>query len=303
MDRDMKSCCITHAARGQGPTVAMAHDEQVFIRTALKFLDKPGFLIHLANTLGRPIELFMGRLPMRQQKAIHRASENALLKGLRLISRNMGRIPLPLPFAQSQLNSRKVSRWHSLASFGVGAAGGFFGVVSLPIELPVTTAIMLRSIAAIAREFGMDLSDPRVQLECLYVLSMGAPFKSEDDTLTSSAYWASRASFATLSRDAIQHMGAKGAISNSVKDSEKWAAPVLMKLVSTISRRFELVVNEKLMAEAVPLLGAVGGGMINATFTRYFSSVARFHFGLRALENRHGRSAIENYYNQNVRTT
>ena len=40
-----------------------------------------------------------------------------------------------------------------------GAAGGAFGLATLPVELPVSTIIMLRSIAAIARNEGEEPSD------------------------------------------------------------------------------------------------------------------------------------------------
>jgi hypothetical protein len=43
----------------------------------------------------------------------------------------------------------------------------------LPIELPVSTVIMLRSIADIARSEGEDLSDPR-RLPCVQVFAWHA---------------------------------------------------------------------------------------------------------------------------------
>lgn len=39
-----------------------------------------------------------------------------------------------------------------------GAVGGSFGLAALPIELPVSTIIMLRSIGDIARSEGEDLT-------------------------------------------------------------------------------------------------------------------------------------------------
>jgi len=39
-----------------------------------------------------------------------------------------------------------------------GFTGGLFGAVSLPIELPLTTTLMLRSIADIAGHHGEDLT-------------------------------------------------------------------------------------------------------------------------------------------------
>jgi EcsC protein family len=50
---------------------------------------------------------------------------------------------------------------------GVLGAGGTFGLAALPVELPVSTTIMLRSIADIARSEGEDLSDPETALACV----------------------------------------------------------------------------------------------------------------------------------------
>jgi hypothetical protein len=50
---------------------------------------------------------------------------------------------------------------HKSLAVLAGAAGGAFGISSLPVELPFSTTIMLRSIADIARSEGEDLSDPK----------------------------------------------------------------------------------------------------------------------------------------------
>ena len=54
-----------------------------------------------------------------------------------------------------------------------GGIGGVFGLAALPIELPVSTAIMLRSIADIARSEGHDISQVKTKLECLEVFALG----------------------------------------------------------------------------------------------------------------------------------
>ena len=40
-----------------------------------------------------------------------------------------------------------------------GAIGGAFGLASVAVELPISTTIMLRSIADIARSEGFDVRD------------------------------------------------------------------------------------------------------------------------------------------------
>jgi hypothetical protein len=202
-------------------------------------------------------------------------------------------------FSNSEKSSRRLGYLHSAAAFGLGAAGGFFGMLSLPVELPATTSVMLRSIAAIANEFGMNLADPQVQLECLYILSLGSPRSDRDDAMKST-YWTSRAVFANTIREAAGFMAGKSA-AEIVRALDSRAAPVLVRFMSAVASRFELVVSEKLLSEAVPVVGAIGGGTINAAFTDYFSLAARYHFGLRALENRHGREIVEDCYKTQAR--
>jgi len=244
--------------------VSLEPKEELFIQEAMQFLDHPGFLIRMANTLGKPVELAVGKLPARHQLKIREATEAALRRGLKEVTRTIPK------------RARTTEGWHTAASFGVGAAGGFFGWMSLPLELPITTLIILRSVAAIAQEAGMDLNDPQTQFECLYILSLGSPRSDQDDAL-GSAYWTSRVAFAKLAREIS-------------------SAPALAQFLKSVAARFEVVVGEKLLAEAVPVIGALGGGVINATFTHYFSQAARFHFGLRALENKHGLPAVEVCY-------
>lgn len=292
----MKSCCFTEPACGKGQVVPIRKDERIFIHLAAKFLDRPSFLLRMANSIGRPLEIALGTLPTKHQRIIHQASESALTKGLKVVTRTVARHRVIDTFVKAEISSRRVGRWHSVASFGVGAVGGLIGILSLPLELPVTTAIMLRSIASIANEFGMDLSDPQVQMECLYILSLGAPETIVDDSM-SSAYWTSRAAFSTAIHDAAAFLAGKSA-REVMRSVENRSARVLIKFITAVAARFEIVVSEKMLAEAVPVIGAIGGGAINAAFTDYFSDAARYHFGLRALENRHGREAVEKYYNK-----
>ena len=81
----------------------------------------------------------------------------------------------------------------------------------LAIELPVSTTIMLRSIADIAQSQEHTLSDMETRLACLEVFSLGSSKNSEDDA-SESAYFAARATLAFEMRAALQsvsHMSSK----------------------------------------------------------------------------------------------
>ncbi len=55
---------------------------------------------------------------------------------------------------------------HKVLAATSGAVGGSFGLAALPLELPISTVIMLRSIGDIARAEGEDLHDPETALSC-----------------------------------------------------------------------------------------------------------------------------------------
>jgi hypothetical protein len=66
---------------------------------------------------------------------------------------------------------------------------------------------------------------------------------------------------------------------------------VLVRLIAQIASRFGVVVTQKLAAQAVPLVGALGGAFID-----HFQEVARAHFVIRRLERRYGKDAVRAAY-------
>lgn len=271
--------------------LVMTREERDFLFQARAFLENPSLLLKIANTVGKPLDKGLKVLPGGVREKIQEAVQTSLKKGLEVVTKsippsatNRGDLEAG-HLNDSNLNAKKKGALHSLATFGTGALGGFFGVAGLPIELPVTTGIMLRSIASIADDFGFDVRDPEVQLECLYVLSLGGVKAVDGDTMDS-AYWTSRLAFTDLIRHAARDLG-------------KGTAPFLVRFLTQVAARFEIVVSEKVLAEIVPVVGAIGGGFINAAFTDHFNSAARFHFGLRVLEKKYGEEAVKSAYREN----
>ena len=98
-------------------------------------------------------------------------------------------------------------------------------------------------------------------------------------------------------QDALVKLG-YCSVEEVMKAIEKGSAPVLIRLLGTIASRFEVVVAEKILAEAIPVIGAAGGAAINTAFTDYFNRTAYYHFGLRFLEKKHGPQTIEQIYSE-----
>jgi hypothetical protein len=168
---------------------------------------------------------------------------------------------------------------HRALATGSGAAGGTFGLAALPVELPVSTVIMLRSIADIARSEGENLADPETALACVEVFAFGGRAGSTD--ASESGYFAVRSVLAKTVTEAARFIAERGVI--------REGAPVLLKFVTQVASRFGVVVTQKVAAQALPVIGALGGAAVNYAFIEHFQEIARGHFSVRRLERKYGK--------------
>ncbi|VCU68770.1 EcsC protein family protein [Pigmentiphaga humi] len=239
---------------------------------AKHLLGHPGIAARLAGLAGKPIERTLAALPGKASALVETLTRGAVGKAMDVAVRTLD----PARTGSSS------DRWHKLAVGATGAAGGAFGLPGLAVELPISTTIMLRSIADIARSEGEDLRVPEARLECLHVLALGGTSKRDD--AADAGYFASRAALAQAIASAGQYLAQKGAV--------KGSAPVLVKLIGDIAARFSVAVSEKAIAQSVPVIGAIGGGAINALFIDHFQDMGRGHFTVRRLERAYGTEAV-----------
>jgi EcsC protein family len=59
-----------------------------------------------------------------------------------------------------------------------------------------------------------------------------------------------------------------------------------------------LVVTQKVAAQALPVVGALGGAAVNYAFIEHFQEVARGHFTVRRLERLYGPDEIRTEYDR-----
>jgi hypothetical protein len=242
------------------------------LKRAVACLEGASFAQRLTDAVGLPIAVMSRTLPQSARRAVAHASETALRSALKLALRT---IDLEAP-------PKAASRAHRFAAAASGALGGAFGLAALPVELPVSTIILLRSIAEIAREEGEDLSAPGAAFACVEVFALGG--KSEEESVFESGYFTVRATLAKSVSDSARFVAQEGLSTQS--------APVVARLISQIAARFGVVVSEKVAAQAAPILGAIGGATVNAAFADHFQTLARGHFIVRRLERTHGASLI-----------
>jgi hypothetical protein len=173
-----------------------------------------------------------------------------------------------------------------------GGVGGFFGMAALPFELPLTTTLMLRSIAEIARTEGEDVKTLDTQLACLEVFALGGRCGKQNDL--SLEYYAVRTVLTRLTQDVSRSMMERGAINAS--------SPIIARLVGEIVSRFGFAVSDRFASGIVPVVGALGGAAVNVIFTDHFQRVARGHFVVRRLEREYGADVIRRHYAAAVAT-
>jgi hypothetical protein len=257
--------------------MALTKSEIADLRRAKMLLENPGIAAKLSSMVGSPVEKGMKMLPARWQKGVHTATEAALMKALDVAVSSLGQ----------RRPSTSSDRLHKIAVAASGAAGGALGIAALAWELPVSTTVMLRSIADIAAAEGEDPRHLETKLACLTVFALGSN-KDARDNAAESGYFATRSALATAVSEATKHLAQKGL--------GKSGTPALVRLVSLIASRFGIVVSEKAAAQAIPIIGAAGGALINTIFIGHYQDMARGHFIVRRLEKVHGADPVRLAY-------
>ena len=260
----------------------MDKQDLIELKKAQAILENPGFIIKVVNHFGRPIELVFEKIDL---EIVNKATKKALETSLKV--------------AISSINTKKLKtpnkKWHKFFSAVSGAGGGFFGMSGLPIELPISTTIILRSIAEIAHHHGHNLNERETQFACLEVFSLGSSKTTIDDG-AESAYFAARGSLAYEMKLAVESV--KGMSEKAIQEAlAKGELPILVKLINSIASRFGITVSEKLVAQSVPFIGAAGGAAINMLFTHHFQQMAEGHFIVKKLEKKYGTEIIKENYN------
>lgn len=250
--------------------------EKKELQVAKTILENPGLAARITNLVGEPIEKGFELLPDKWNKNIGDITQTALLKASDAAIFTMKDIP----------GEESSNLWHKFGVALSGGVGGFFGVAGLSVELPISTTIMLRSIADVARSEGECVSSIETKMACLEVFALGG--KSESDDGAESGYYVVRGALTMSVVEATEHFLHKGL--------SKEAAPALVKLITKIAERFGIQVTQKAAAQAVPAIGAAGGAIINTLFIGHFQDMARGHFVVRRLERLHGTEKVQELY-------
>ena len=230
---------------GASLPIAMPLDPEIEIAAlARRYVAANRGLIQLVVLAGGQVEGAASRLPPSLRMRLDQATRLTLHTAYRAALGSQGR-----RFAGA--------RAHRAAAAALGALGGLGGLPTALIELPVTTAAILRSVQEIAAQHGEDIGAEETRLACLQVLASGGPLAEDDGT-----------DFAFL--------GARMALTG----------PAVNRLIAQVAPRFAALLGQKLAAKSIPVIGAATGAGVNLAFAGYYQDMALVHFGLRRLTRR-----------------
>lgn len=269
-----------------GVSIPTTSQDWADLQRAVALLESPTLTAKMANLIGSPLEFAVKRLPDSVSRRIHGAVEAALFKSAQAALWTMDNTP----------GKAASTRWHKLAAATSGAVGGAFGFTTLFIELPVSTTIMMRSVADVARSEGFDLREMSTRHACLEVFALGG--NSGKDDASETGYYITRGFTAEVMRHLTAELAGRAVGGSPVmigltpKEAGKWLA----KIVEKVAARFGVVVTEKFAAQAVPIVGAVAGATLNTMFTDYYQDMARGHFIVRRLERQYGYETVRAAY-------
>ncbi|XSG86086.1 MAG: EcsC family protein [Methylohalobius sp. ZOD2] len=260
------------------PVAVLAHEDRNSLMEAYRLMEFPSLAARLTNALGKPIELGFQYLPADWYETVHHLAHSAVEKAL----------DNALSTMDPDKQSRSRHYLYQVAGGACGAVGGFFGLPALMVELPLSTVLMLRSIASIARQEGERIDATDTRLACLEVFALGG--RSPSDDAVETGYYGVRLALTVPVVEALSFVQAHGLRSEG--------APILVRLVATVAERFGISLSERAAAQAIPLIGAAGGATINTIFMQHFQSMAKGHFTIRRLERKYTKELIEAEYRQ-----
>ena len=193
------------------------------LKNAVALLENPGFASSVTNALSGPAESAFNLMSGRYSEMIHEAVPAALNIALKVAVKSLNK----------DSRGKPSNRMHKSLSVISGTLGGAFGTIALPLELPVSTTIMLRTIADIARSEGEPLESLDSRLACIQVLAFGG--KCENGCDGENSYYYVRAMLARAVSEASAYIAEKGMIEEG--------APALVRLITQIASRFGITVS------------------------------------------------------------
>jgi EcsC protein family len=232
-------------------------DIQELREIARIYSEASGIVIKLSGIIGDQAKTLLDKVPEDWQGKIDAAADMALRSSYAAAAAtqaDQGSDTL----LNRLLGSASGERWHMISTDIAGAIGGAGGLLTTGIDIMATTTLILRSVQQIAAEYGEDIENEEVRLQCLAVFGFGGPLTEDDEIET--GLFATRAAL---------------------------TGATLAEMIKHVLPRFGINLAPKTLAQVTPLIGAAAGATINPIFVSYYQQMAHVHFRLRKFERGH----------------
>ncbi|MDM8540379.1 EcsC family protein [Desulfococcaceae bacterium HSG9] len=246
------------------------------LKKARKLLEKDSFAIRLANLFGDAAEDTVRLFPKIWRTRIEQSCIVALEKSWEFSMTTMSDSNHPP-------ESERRHRFYAILSGAIGGAG----IISLFAEVPVTTLIIMRSVADVAKSEGEDFRQFDTKLACLQSFALSGDV-TDVPAGEKSGYYASRTLLEKPLDESARYIAKKGFAGIG--------APFSAQLLAKFAVRFQTFMTAKAAANVVPAAGAIMGLTVNIIFINYFQDKARGHFIIRRLEKKYGAETVRQKY-------
>ena len=242
------------------------------------------------NKIGDTVDTGLNFVPEKFVLKLQNITKSALLK---VIKANL------LTIQKNKTFKKPSKTTYKAIVTSTGALSGFFGAITgfgtaiFASELTLTTKFLMRTIMDIARSEGEDIYTLEGQMACLQVFALGGESKDDDDLEMS--YYTTRIAINSALNN-VSTSGVKLGLDALVKGAGTLGSGALSNFVSKIATRLSLLISEKFLAQALPVVGAIGGGGLNYVFVNHFQKMATAHFTIRRLERTYGEAQIKLAY-------
>jgi hypothetical protein len=71
-----------------------------------------------------------------------------------------------------------------------------------------------------------------------------------------------------------------------------------VRFIGQVATRFQIQVTQKAAAQAVPIIGAASGALINLMFIDHFQGVSRAHITVRRLARKYGEATVSKVFGE-----
>lgn len=244
------------------------------LKMAAELLTNPSITAQISNIVGSPLEKMVENLPTKLRNSIQETVSSALHKAINGAVKTMNN-------KQTKASTIK----HKLMAAGSGALGGAFGAPALILEIPISTTIIMRAVADIARSEGFDVNDIETKRMCLEVFSLGGITKADDGSDT--GYYFTRMALNEVMKSFNKEMSKLVVEKGISRLTPAQVGAMMAKLVEAVAAKFGIVITGKIASQVVPVVGAVTGATINSLFVDYYQDMALGHFTIKRLEKKY----------------